>query len=160
QGARLCDGLTRRAVLHAGGLGLLGLSLPQLQRGRAEAAAPLTPTPLPPGERGRGEGSRARSCILLFLMGGPPQHSTRAPTPDPPPTIRGEFRPIAPTVPGVRLAELMPRLARQMDRLCLLRAVSTGDNAPSSSGYYMMTGQPHQPMNSENANPGAPNNWP
>ena len=47
-----------------------------------------------------------------------------------------------------------------MDRLALLRAVSTGDNAHSSSGYYMMTGVPHQPMNVENANPGAPNNWP
>jgi hypothetical protein len=150
QGARLCDGLTRREVLHAGGLGLLGLSLPQLQRGRAGAATPTT-TPRP---------GRAKSCILLFLMGGPPQHSTWDPKPEAPANIRGEFRPIATSVPGVQISELMPRLARLMDRLCILRAVSTGDNAHSSSGYYMMTGQPHQPMNSENANPGAPNNWP
>ena len=46
------------------------------------------------------------------------------------------------------------------DKLCVLRAVSTGDNAHSSSGYYMLTGRPHQPMNVENANPGAPNDWP
>ena len=38
--------------------------------------------------------------------------------------------------------------------------MSTGDNAHSSSGYYMLTGVPHVPMNVENANPGAPNNWP
>jgi hypothetical protein len=151
KGARLCDGLTRRDVLHVGGLGTLGLSLPQLLRGRAEAAAAELPGP----RRGR-----ARSCILLFLMGGPPQHSTWDPKPDAPAEVRGAIRPIATAVPGLQIGELMPRLARLADRLCVLRAVSTRDNAHSSSGYYMMTGQPHQPMNVENANPGAPNNWP
>ncbi len=146
-GARLCDGLTRRDVLHVGGLGLLGLSLPQLQRARAEAAPGAT-------------AGRARSCILLFLMGGPPQHSTWDPKPDAPAEIRGEFPPAATSVPGLQISELLPRLARQADKLCILRAVSTGDNAHSSSGYYMLTGQPHQPQNVENANPGAPNNWP
>lgn len=149
QGGRLCDGLSRREVLHAGGLGLLGLSLPELLRGRAQAAAE--------GER---RGPRARSCIVLFLMGGPPQHSTWDPKPDAPEQIRGEFKPIATTVPGIQVCELMPRLARQMDRLCLLRGVCTDDNAHSSSGYFMLTGHPHQPTNFENANPGPPNNWP
>ena len=145
QGTRLCDSLTRRAMLHAGGLGFLGLSLPELLRGRAAAPA---------------RGARARSCILLFLMGGPPQHSTWDPKPDAPEQIRGQFKPIATSVPGVQVGELMPRLARLADKLCILRAVSTGDNAHSSSGYYMMTGHPHQPTNFENANPGPPNNWP
>jgi hypothetical protein len=93
-------------------------------------------------------------------MGGPPQQSTWDPKPDAPAEVRGQFKPIATTVPGLQLSELMPRLARQADKLCLLRAVSTNDNAHSSSGYYMLTGQPHQPMNVENANPGAPNDWP
>jgi hypothetical protein len=44
--------------------------------------------------------------------------------------------------------------------LCVLRAVSTGDNAHSSSGYYMLTGVPHAPKNAENVNPGPPNDWP
>jgi uncharacterized protein DUF1501 len=144
-GVRLCDNLTRRDLLHAGGLGLLGLSLPELLRGSAAAAQ---------------GGKRARSCILLFLMGGPPQHSTWDPKPDAPEQIRGQFKPIATSVPGIRVGELMPRLARQVDKLCVLRAVSTDDNAHSSSGYYMMTGHPHQPMNFENANPGPPNNQP
>jgi hypothetical protein len=144
-GVRLCDNLTRRDMLHAGGLGLLGLSLPELLRGRA-AAAPA--------------GRRAKSCILLFLMGGPPQHSTWDPKPDAPEQIRGQFKPITTSVPGMQIGELMPRLARLADKLCILRAVSTDDNAHSSSGYYMMTGHPHQPMNFENANPGPPNNWP
>jgi hypothetical protein len=147
RGPRLCDGLTRREVLRAGGLTALGLSLPDLLR-RAGAA--------PAG----GRGGKARSCIVLFLMGGPPQHSTWDPKPDAPAEIRGEFPPIATSVPGIRVSSLLPRLARQADRLCLLRAVSTGDNAHSSSGYYMLTGVPHAPKNVENANPGAPNNWP
>jgi hypothetical protein len=151
-GVRLCDGLTRREVLRAGSLGLVGLSLPALFRAREARAArgPAAGTP-----RGR-----ARSCIVLFLMGGPPQHSTWDPKPDAPAEVRGEFRPIATTVPGLRVCELMPRTARLADKVCVLRAVSSNDNAHSSSGYYMLTGQPHQPMNAENVNPGAPNNYP
>ncbi|MGD9647613.1 MAG: DUF1501 domain-containing protein, partial [Pirellulales bacterium] len=103
---------------------------------------------------------RARSCIVLFLMGGPPQHSTWDPKPHAPAEVRGEFAPIETTVRGMSIGELLPRTASLAEHLCLLRAVRTSDNAHSSSGYYMMTGVPHQPMNFENANPGAPNNWP
>jgi hypothetical protein len=152
-GVRLCDGRSRREVIRIGGLGLLGagLSLTDLLRPSVAADAPA------PGPRSFG---RARSCILLFLMGGPPQHSTWDPKPDAPADVRGDFRPIATTVPGLSISELLPRTAMVADRLCILRAVSTGDNAHSSSGYYMLTGRPHQPMNFENANPGAPNDAP
>src|SRR5205085_2201153 len=152
RGPEMCDGLTRRDALRIGSLGLLGLSLPELQRGRASAAQSHAPAAHRAG--------RARSCILLFLMGGPPQHSTWDPKPDATAQVRGEIAPIATSVPGTYFGELMPRLAQQADRLCVLRAVQTNDNAHSSSGYYMMTGQPHQPMNAENVNPGPPNNWP
>ena len=54
----------------------------------------------------------------------------------------------------------MPRTAQLMEKICALRAVSTADNAHSSSGYWMLTGVPHQPTNSENSKPGAPNDWP
>jgi hypothetical protein len=143
-GPRLCDALTRREMLHVGGLGLLGLTLPDRLRGQSADDRPR----------------RARSCIVLFLMGGPPQHSTWDPKPEAAADVRGPFGPIATSVPGIQLCELLPSLARQMDKIAILRAVSTGDSAHSSSGYYMMTGKPHQPMNFENANPGAPNNWP
>ena len=93
-------------------------------------------------------------------MGGPSQHSTWDPKPDAPAEVRGEFGPIATTVPGLSISELLPRTALVADKFCILRAVSTGDNAHSSSGYYMLTGRPHQPMNFENANPGAPNDAP
>jgi uncharacterized protein (DUF1501 family) len=149
QGNSLCDGLTRREWLRIGGLGLFGLSLPSLFQARRAAAAGT--------ERSSG---KAKSCIVLFLLGGPPQHETWDPKPDAPPEIRGDLKPIASSVPGLMVGELMPRTARLAHKLAVLRAVSTGDNAHSSSGYYMTTGRPHAPMGVENAKPGAPNDWP
>lgn len=145
--AKLCDGVSRREVLRLGGLSALGLSLPQLLAAR-QARSEETTAP------------RARSCIILFLMGGPPQHSTFDPKPDAPAEVRGEFGPIDTNVSGIRYCELWPKLAAQADKVALLRAVSSGDNAHSSSGYAMMTGQPHAPLNTENANPGFPNDYP
>ncbi len=141
---RLCDGWSRREWLRVGGLAALGLSLPQLWQGRASSKLTV----------------RAKNCIILFLTGGPPQHSTWDPKPEAPAEVRGEFGPIATNVTGIRISCLFPRLASQADKWCLLRAVSTTDNAHSSSGYYMLTGVPHQPKEVENANPGAPNDWP
>ncbi len=153
-GVRLCDGWNRREVLRVGGLGVLGsgLNLAALARGSVEAQTTSAP--------GLASFGRAKSCIVLFLMGGPPQQSTWDPKPDAPAEVRGQFGPIATTVPGFSISELMPLTARVADKVCVLRAVSTGDNAHSSSGYYMLTGRPHQPMNFENANPGAPNDAP
>jgi hypothetical protein len=149
--SRLCDRLTRREIMRFGGLSALGLSLPDLLGSQQAHAVPT---------RVAGSFGKAKSCIVLFLMGAPPQHSTWDPKPDAVAEVRGEIAPIATAVPGIHIGELMPRLARWTDKLAILRAVSTGDNAHSSSGYYMMTGRPHQPTNVENANPGAPNDWP
>src|SRR5688500_14476401 len=89
-------GFSRREALRAGGLSALGLSLPALLQARAAAA--------PAGA------ARARSCIVLFLMGGPPQHSTWDPKPDAPAEVRGEFAPTDTSVPGLRICSLLPRL--------------------------------------------------
>ena len=148
-GAKLCDQVVRREVLRAGGLGVCGLSLSQLMAPQPVRAATSTAS-----------GGRAKSCIVLFLMGGPPQHSTWDPKPHAPDNVRGDIAPIATNIPGVQFGELMPKLAQRADKLAVLRAMSTYDNAHSSSGYYMLTGRPHTPMNAENANPGAPNDWP
>ncbi len=149
QGAPLCDGLSRREWLKIGSLGLGGLTLPVLLQARGAAATPT-----------QNRGGRARSCIVLFFLGGPPQHETWDPKPNAPAEVRGDLRPIASAVPGVQVGELMPRTARLLDRICVLRGVATDDNAHSSSGYYMTTGHPHVPMGAENARTGAPNNWP
>ena len=154
-GIRLCDRFTRREVMRIGGLGAGGLSLGQLL-----STSPVHGKELRPSVVYKPSGGKAKSCIVLFLVGGPPQHSTWDPKPEAPPEIRGEIDSIETCVPGIRFSELMPKLAQRADQLAVLRAVSTNDNAHSSSGYYMLTGQPHAPMNAENVNPGAPNDWP
>src|SRR5213595_118838 len=102
--ARLCDGVTRREMLRIGGLSALGFGLPQLWQGRVAAAKEGRDKPA--------DGKKAKSCIVLFLMGGPPQHSTWDPKPGAPPEVRGEFGPIDTVVPGIRICSLFPQLAR------------------------------------------------
>jgi len=148
QGTALCDGLTRREWLRIGGLGLGGLTLPTLLEARRADAFPSART------------GRAKACIVLFFLGGPPQHETWDPKPDAPAEIRGNLRPIRSAVPGMDVGELMPKTARLTDKICALRAVTTNDNAHSSSAYYLTTGVPHLPQGAENARPGAPNDWP
>ncbi len=153
QGARLCDGLSRREWLRVGGLSAFGLGLPQLISGRAHAT-------MADGSPISKSFGKAKSCIVIFLLGGPPQHETWDPKPDAPAEVRGEFKPIASATPGLQVGELMPQTAKLTNRIAVLRAMATDDNAHSSSGYWMLTGYPHAPKNSENALPGAPNDWP
>lgn len=91
-----------------------------------------------PGGAGFG---RARSVILLWMLGGPPQHETWDPKPDAPAEFRGPFGSIATSVPGLRVGELMPLTASRVDKVTILRAVTTGDHAHTSSGYHMLTGR-------------------
>ena len=141
--ARLCDGATRREALTVGALGAAGLALPDLLRVRA-AVPPKKP----------------RACIILFLLGAPPQQETWDPKPDSPEEARGDLGVIRTATPGLYIGETMTRTSRHTDKIAVLRAVTTGDNAHSASGYYMTTGRPHAPMQVENAKPGAPNDWP
>lgn len=147
-GMPLCDGITRREWLRVGGLGLGGFSLAGLA-GRSRATDRQVPA-------GRSFG-RAKSIIVFGLTGGPPQHETWDPKPDAPAEIRGEFGTIASRTPGLRVGELMPRTAGLTDKFAVLRAVATGDNAHSTSGYAMLTGVPHVPRNAESSTARAPN---
>lgn len=143
-GKRLCDGLTRRQWLHIGGLAAAGLTLPGFLGAREKEG----------GSRGQ-----ARSCILLFMYGGPSQLDTWDPKPDAPVEIRGEIGSM-PTRVGLRVSELMPRTAALLKHCCVLRAMSTADNAHASSGYMMHTGTQHVPKNVEFPKHGAPNDAP
>ena len=122
-GAQLCDGIRRREFLRIGGLGMCGLGLSQLLGTSAAASDSLSL-------------GRAKSSIVLFLMGGAPQHSTWDPKPLAPDNVRGDIAPISTNVPGVQFGELMPRLAQRADKLAVLRAVfrslSIEEMAPSS----------------------------
>jgi hypothetical protein len=108
---RCCDGLTRRETLKAGALSLLGgLNLPNLLR--AEEA------------RLRARRGRAKSVILLYLLGGAPTQDMVDLKPNAPPEIRGEFRPIDTSVPGIRVCEHLPRMARWMHRVAVIRSLN------------------------------------
>jgi Protein of unknown function (DUF1501) len=147
---RLCDGLTRREWLRIGGLSVLGLTLPGLLRARAAGRPTRRPS-----------GGKAKACILLWLSGGPPQHETWDPKPDAPEGIRGDLKPIASRVVGLQVGELMPRIAALADKCCVFRAVSTKDDNHYSSQYWVLTGQPHNPPNTQLSRAGiGPNDWP
>jgi hypothetical protein len=148
---RLCDGLDRRQWLQVGGLGAFGLGLEQLLARPRIASA---------GEMDSETFGKAKSCIVLFLLGGPPQHETWDPKPDAPVEVRGDLKSIQSALPGLRVGELMPKTAQLVDKIAILRGMSTDDNAHSASGYWMLTGRPHEPRNRENAPHGPPNDDP
>src|SRR5579862_8335152 len=123
---RFCDGVSRRNFLKVGALGFAGLSLPNLLR--AEAIA--------------GVRNPHKSVIMIYLPGGPPHQDMFDLKPDAPAEIRGEFRPIATSVPGVRICEHMPKLARIADKYTLVRSVSHLNHNHTPMIYYTLTGRP------------------
>jgi len=123
-----CDGITRREALTAGGLSLLGMSLPDLLC--AEQAQPGLP-----------QDGKAKSVILVYLFGGPPLHDTFDPKPDAPQEIRGEFGSTPTSVPGVHFCELLPRAAKWMDRSTLIRSAAHSHNNHSPGFLYTLTGK-------------------
>lgn len=145
--------LTRRRALQLSTGTALGLSLPQVLQARV---------PAPGAERGapaaavRGFG-KAKSVIMLWLLGGISQVESWDPKPNAPKEVRGEFGVIRSAAPGIQLGELLPKTARVTDQLALLRAVVTNDNGHSSSGYHMLTGVPHVPTGQDNIEARFPN---
>ena len=118
--------LTRRHALQLGGLGLAGLSLPQLLEARETAAIPRP---------------RADHCIILFLNGGPPHLDMWDPKPEAPPEIRGEFSPIPTSLPGYFMGELLPRTARHAHRSTVVRSMHHSvNNAHAAAVYCALTG--------------------
>ncbi len=129
---RLCDGLTRRDFIQAGGLGALGLGLADALRPSAVRASGAKAA-----DRGFG---RAKSCILLFLYGSPSQLETFDTKPAAPPEIRGELKPIRSNVVGMDVGELLPHVARVMDRVTVVRSLT--HPYPIHGVAYAVTGTP------------------
>jgi uncharacterized protein (DUF1501 family) len=128
---RLCDGLTRREVLQAGGVSLLGLGAVDLVR--AASASNVSPSV-------RNE-APAKNIILLFLYGAASQLETFDPKPDASEDIRGPFGTIATRLPGVRICELLPRTASMLDRIAIVRSMS--HSYPIHGVAYAITGIGH-----------------
>jgi len=130
----LCDRYSRRTVLELGALGVAGLSLSGLLRAEAAATAPMPDSqrPTPP---------RARSCIIVFLNGGPSHLDMWDPKPEAPAEIRGEFKALSTPVAGIQLTEHLPRLAKLAPEFALLRSVHHRvSNAHAAAVYLALTG--------------------
>jgi hypothetical protein len=133
---------TRRDVLRAGALSLFGLSMPRLLRAREEAAARVVPRVVPSAQTF----GRAKSCILLFMWGGPAHQDTWDLKPEAPAEIRGEFQPISTVVPGIDIGEHFPLLSRRTDKLAIIRSMTHGDVNHTTATHYLLTGQPSPPL--------------
>jgi hypothetical protein len=146
---RLCRGWTRREFLWAGGLGYFGLGLNDFFRlSDLQAAAPK------PALRQFG---RAKSCILLYLYGAPSQLELCDLKPDAPVEIRGELKPIRSSLPGCDVCELLPHMARVMDRMTVVRSMK--HMYPIHGVAYALTGVPHIDVPME-LNPRDGRHWP
>ena len=133
---RLCDSPSRRDLLTAGSLPLFGLALPAALRAESRTRAGA------PAKGGSGFG-KAKAVILLYLQGSPSHIDTWDPKPDAPEGIREEFKPIDTAVPGTRLTEVLPQLARQARRFSLVRSLGVKPQGLANHGasiYMLMTG--------------------
>jgi hypothetical protein len=126
--------MSRREWLRIGALSSAGLTLPMLWRGRAQASSDQ------PQERGFG---KAKSCIVVFLFGGPAHQDIWDPKPAAPSEVRGEFQVISTATPGVYFGEHIPRIAQQTSKFALVRSVSHPDNTHTVAMHYMLTGHRH-----------------
>jgi hypothetical protein len=147
---KLCSGRTRREMLWAGGLGLFNLGLGDFFR-LADVQGAGT-------ERGPGKSfGRAKACILLYLYGSPSQIELCDLKPDAPVEVRGEFKPIRSSLPGLDVCELLPHMARVMDRVTVVRSLT--HPYPIHGVAYALTGTPQIDIPME-LNPRDPRHWP
>ena len=135
----LCDGITRREMLVAGGLSVFGMGLGDYFRLQEMQASPLTAGPSPAVGRGEKFG-RAKACILLFLYGSPSQLELADQKPDAPVEIRGELGSIRSTLPGCDVCELLPSVSRVMDKMTVVRSMTHPH--PIHGVAYATTGTP------------------
>ncbi|HEY2156842.1 MAG TPA: DUF1501 domain-containing protein [Isosphaeraceae bacterium] len=122
-----CETVTRRDCLRLGLGALIGGGLIDALRLRGEAALP---------------GAKPTSCILVWMDGGPSHYETFDPKPDAPSELRGNFKPIATKVAGIRFASPMKRLASIAEKLAIVRSIRHDQGNHGAGNHYMMTGAP------------------
>src|SRR5262249_16740850 len=138
QSGRMCDGVSRRSFLKIGmlGLGTGGLTLADILR----------------AEGGTGTRSSHKAVINIFLGGGPPHQDMWEIKTDAPKEIRGEFKPIATSVPGIQICEVFPKIAAMMDKFAVIRSVvGAKDN---HDAFQCMTGWTKDSLRTLGGRPG------
>ncbi len=128
QRSRLCNGLSRRDFIRIGTLAPVGLSLANLlgfEKAMAGAVAK----------------ARAKSVLLVFLGGGISHHDTFDPKPDAVEEIRGKYQTIATNVTGLRVTDLLPRMAQQMDKVTLIRSGTHENDHHETATNWVLSGR-------------------
>lgn len=142
--------LTRRTMIQAGAIGLVGLGSNHLEALRAATA---------PGSASRDQARKARAAIYIFLSGGLAQQDSFDLKPHAPDGIRGEFRPISTRTPGLQICEHLPRLAQRSHLWALVRSLTHHSNDHSAGHHIMLTGRSDLPPGFDPA-AARPTDWP
>jgi len=121
----LCDGIGRRRFLQIGGLSAFGLGLPGLLKAESQ----------------RPSGRSKKSVILIWMHGGPSQLDTFDLKPLAPAEYRGPFTPIASSLPGLDVCELLPEHAKVMDKCTVIRSFSHNNGDHWAAAHWMLTGR-------------------
>ena len=122
---RTCQGVSRREFMQIGGSTVLGLTLADMLKLKANNAAPT---------------GSARAVIFLWLWGGPSQLDTWDPKPNAPMEYRGPFSSMPSRVPGTRIGELFPQIAEWTNRIAIIRSLHTTSNDHGVAGTVGLTG--------------------
>ena len=125
--ALLTPPISRRHLLQIGGIGALGLTLPEF----LQAGGPLATG---------GVSGPERSCIFIVQYGGASHIDSLDPKPDAPADVRGPYQPISTRTPGLNVCELLPRLALQADRFAVVRSMTHGNGGHDGGMHVAMTG--------------------
>ena len=117
----------RDAMIRLGQVGLGSLTLPGLLDAQQQATA--------------AQSASAKACILVYLWGGPPQQDTFDLKPDAPDSVRSQFQPIGTAVPGIQICDQLPQIARQTDKMAIIRSYTHPSNTHEVGVYHTLTGK-------------------
>jgi hypothetical protein len=140
---RYCDGVPRRQFLQIGGLALGGLSMPAILQAEAKARAE--------GREVKTGGLGHKAVIMIYLSGGPSHQDMYDLKMKAPKEIRGSFKPIGTSVPGIQICEHMPRLARSMEKFAIIRSLYGSPNQHNSD--ISLSGYPSGPRGRQDGHP-------
>ncbi|MSR53067.1 MAG: DUF1501 domain-containing protein [Gemmataceae bacterium] len=137
--------VSRREIVKAGAIGLMGLGMPQLAalQSRADTGKP-----------------RAKSVIFVFLTGGLSHLDSFDLKPEAPDSVRGEFKPIATRTTGIRISEHLPKLAERSDKYALVRSMATGSDGHGIACHMLLSGRLDMPAGFTEASAPNPHEWP
>ena len=133
-----CDGISRRDLIRVGGLSAIGLGLGDFFRLRAHAESRVGATTSLPE-------AKAKSCILIWLDGGPTHLETFDPKPDAPKEVRGPLGTVDTNLSGVRIGECFKQTAKIMDKLAVIRSMTSPLGEHNFGTHYLMTGYKPSP---------------